>query len=416
MADTKLFNIKGTVKEYQSGTVTLEKELQTVIENNMNIFFGVTFLASEYRTTDGGRMDSIGIDENHCPVIFEYKRSVKENVINQGLFYLNWLLDHKDSFKVLVIEKLGLKAANNIDWSMPRVVCVAGDFTKYDESAIKQMNRNISLIRYKKFGEDLLMFEQVNENVVSAIPDNEPVSKTKATDKTFDEQIRNADENIRVLYENLSNYILSLGDDISESHLKLYAAFKKIRNVVTVVAQKKKLILNLPLDVSTVSFEEGFSRDVTNIGHWGCGAVELYLQSGVDFEKAKPLIDRAFRAKIRELETNIYNAYSPELIRHYEAQFIEGWQQCSDDFYKVLKESRITFFLSSFVSLVAIPFVGQLLSPHIGQELTSAIQAGAPLLNIGIGYFDYRNKISPAKADGGFSYIIKANRDGIIHI
>jgi len=107
MADTKLFNIKGTVKEYQSGTVTLEKELQTVIENNMNIFFGVTFLASEYRTTDGGRMDSIGIDENHCPVIFEYKRSVKENVINQGLFYLNWLLDHKDSFKVLVIEKLG---------------------------------------------------------------------------------------------------------------------------------------------------------------------------------------------------------------------------------------------------------------------------------------------------------------------
>ena len=35
MADTKLFNIKGTVKEYQSGTVTLEKELQTVIENNM---------------------------------------------------------------------------------------------------------------------------------------------------------------------------------------------------------------------------------------------------------------------------------------------------------------------------------------------------------------------------------------------
>ena len=99
MADIKLFNINDKVKEYQSGNVTLEKELQTVIENNMETFFGVTFLASEYKTTDGGRMDSIGIDENHCPVIFEYKRSMKENVINQGLFYLNWLLDHKDSFK-----------------------------------------------------------------------------------------------------------------------------------------------------------------------------------------------------------------------------------------------------------------------------------------------------------------------------
>lgn len=61
MADIKLFNIAGTVKEFQSGTVTLEKELQTVIENNMMTFFGVTFLASEYRTTDGGRMDTWGL-------------------------------------------------------------------------------------------------------------------------------------------------------------------------------------------------------------------------------------------------------------------------------------------------------------------------------------------------------------------
>ena len=294
MADIKLFNITGAVKEYQSGTVTLEKELQTVIENNMEAFFGVKFLATEYKTTDGGRMDSIGIDENHCPVIFEYKRSLNENVINQGLFYLNWLLDHKDSFKVLVIEKLGLTSAEKIDWTMPRVVCIAGDFTKYDESAIKQMNRNISLIRYKKFGDDLLMFEQINENVATAIPDETSVRRPKSKDKTFEEQIATADASIKTLYQDLANYILSLGDDISETHLKLYSAFKKIKNVVTVVALKKKLILNLPIDVKTVNFEEGFSRDVTNIGHWGCGAVELYIQNSADLEKAKPLISRAY--------------------------------------------------------------------------------------------------------------------------
>ena len=294
MADIKLFNIKGKVEEYQGSTVTLEKELQNVIENNMETFFGVKFLASEYRTTDGGRMDSIGIDENHCPVIFEYKRSMKDNVINQGLFYLKWLLDHKDSFKVLVIEKLGLKAAENIDWSMPRVICIAGDFTKYDESAIKQMNRNISLIRYKKFGSDLLMFEQINENIATAITENEPSTKTKSTDKTFEEQLANTDENVKTLYQDLTNYVLSLGDDVSETRLKLYAAFKKIKNIVTVVILKKKMILNLPLDVNSVTFEEGFSRDVTNIGHWGCGSVELHIQNSADFEKAKPLIDRTY--------------------------------------------------------------------------------------------------------------------------
>lgn len=295
MADIKLFNIKGNVKEYQSGTVTLEKELQTVIENNMATFFGATFLASEYRTTDGGRMDSIGIDENHCPVIFEYKRSMKENVINQGLFYLNWLLDHKDSFKVLVIEKLGLNEASKIDWTMPRVVCVAGDFTKYDESAIKQMNRNISLIRYKKFGDDLLMLEQVNENIAAAIPESDTTTATKQQkDKSFAEQYKNAKLEIKTLYDDLRNYILSQGDDISENSLKLYTAFKKIKNIVCVEVLNNRLILHLRLDVTTVEYEDGFSRDTSRIGHWATGDVEVVIRNKSDFEKAKPFIDRAY--------------------------------------------------------------------------------------------------------------------------
>lgn len=58
MADIKLFSIKGAVTELPSKQVTLEKELQKLLEENMNTFFGVTFLKSEYRITNG-RMDSI---------------------------------------------------------------------------------------------------------------------------------------------------------------------------------------------------------------------------------------------------------------------------------------------------------------------------------------------------------------------
>lgn len=296
MADIKLFNIKGNVKEYQSGTVTLEKGLQTIIEQNMETFFGVTFLATEYRTTDGGRMDSIGIDENHCPVIFEYKRSMKDNVINQGLFYLNWLLDHKDSFKVLVIEKLGLEAADNIDWSMPRVVCIAGDFTKYDESAIKQMNRNISLIRYKKFGEDLLMFEQINENIAAATEENmfPNVAKSKGSPKSFAEKKKDASAEALTLYEDVRNYVLSLGDDITENQLKHYVAFKKIKNIVCVEILKNRLTLYLKLDASTIEYEDGFTRDTSQIGHYGTGDVEVTIRNRADYEKAKALLDRAY--------------------------------------------------------------------------------------------------------------------------
>ena len=293
MSDIKLFNINGTISEYQSGTVALEKELQNIIENNMQTFFGVTFLASEYRTTDG-RMDSLGIDENHCPVIIEYKKSVNQNVINQGLFYLNWLLDHKDSFKVLVIEKLGLQAADNIDWTMPRVICIANDFTKYDESAIKQMNRNISLIRYKKFGNDMLMFEYVNENIAQAIADEDAAANGRSREKTFTEQYNTAKPEIKELYDDLRNYILSLSDDVSENNLKLYTAFRKIKNIVCAEILSGKILLYLRIEPSSVEYEENFSRDTSNIGHWGTGDVEVTVRNRNDFEKAKLLIDRAY--------------------------------------------------------------------------------------------------------------------------
>lgn len=292
MADIKLFEIGNEAKEYKGENVALEKELQDIIEKNMETFFGVTFLASEYRTTDGGRMDSIGIDENNCPVIFEYKRSIKDNVMNQGLFYLNWLLDHKDSFKVLVINKLGLEKANNIDWSMPRVVCIAGDFTRYDESAIKQMDKNISLIRYKKFGDSLLMFEHVNDNVV--IPSSDSGSKHKNSDYTFKKNLQNTSEELKTLYETIRNYILSLGDDITENHLKLYTAFKKIKNVVCVEVQRAKIILRLNLDVNMIQFEDGFSRNTTDVGHFGTGDVELTITNKDTWNKAKPFVDRAY--------------------------------------------------------------------------------------------------------------------------
>ena len=81
------------------------------------------FLASEYSTgkTHGGRIDTLGIDENNSPVIIEYKRSTNENVINQGLFYLDWLLDHRAEFTLLAMKKLGAEVAEQIDWSSPRL-------------------------------------------------------------------------------------------------------------------------------------------------------------------------------------------------------------------------------------------------------------------------------------------------------
>ena len=53
-------------------------------------------------------------------------------------------------------------SVDGIDWSAPRLVCIAGGFTRYDEHAVQQMNRNIELFRYLRFGDELLLLELVN--------------------------------------------------------------------------------------------------------------------------------------------------------------------------------------------------------------------------------------------------------------
>jgi RecB family endonuclease NucS len=72
MSDIKLFQINGSeVRELAGQSVAVEKSLQILIENHLEAFLGVRLLASEYSTgkTHGGRIDTLGLDENGCPVI-----------------------------------------------------------------------------------------------------------------------------------------------------------------------------------------------------------------------------------------------------------------------------------------------------------------------------------------------------------
>lgn len=299
MSDINVFEIKPKVKELKGSSVILEKEIQNLIEKNMEEFFGIRFLATEYSITNG-RMDSIGIDENNCPVIFEYKRSSSENIINQGLFYLDWLLDHKADFQLLVMNTLGKEAAKEIDWSAPCVFCIAKEFTKFDEHAVNQMQRNIKLVKYNKYGENLILFEHINVPILKkdTISKGKKVKQEKkASEKdnyNWESRIQKLPKEKQELYFSIRDYILSKGDDISENSLKNYIAFKRVKNFVCMLPYKNKISLYLKLNPSEEVLVEDFVRDVRTVGHWGNGDLEIIIQSKEDYEKAKIYLDRAY--------------------------------------------------------------------------------------------------------------------------
>jgi predicted transport protein len=289
--------MKTGVKELGAKSVSVEKSLQTLIERDMEAFFGVRFLASEYPTgkVHGGRIDSLGLDENGCPVIFEYKRATNENVINQGLFYLDWLMDHRAEFKLLVMDKFGKKAAGEIEWLTPRLVCVAGDFKKYDEYAVQQINRNIELVRYRRYGKELILFELVNATTADTSGGG---NGPKQQYKTVGEQLSEASEDIQDRFEAIKAFMLELGDDVQMKELKFYFAFKRIKNFACVEIHKKvgSVLVYLKVDPASIKLEKGFSRDVRKIGHFGTGDLEVTIRSDDDFEKTKALILKSYES------------------------------------------------------------------------------------------------------------------------
>lgn len=279
--------------------MAVERSLQTLLETHLEAFLGVRLIKSEYSTgnTHGGRIDTLGIDENNSPVIIEYKRSLNENVINQGLFYLNWLLDHKGEFTLLAQKQVVLKLAeDDIDWRGARLLCIAGEFTKFDEQAIMLIDRNIELIRYRSYGKELLLLELVNASTGSAGEIPTAGRSGKSNESTVADKLAKASVDVKDRFESLKAFAEALGDDVQVKTLKHYIAFKRIKNfaAVEVHPQDKNIIVFVRADFDNVHLEDGFTRDVRNIGHFGTGDLEITIRSDDDLERAKPLIVKSY--------------------------------------------------------------------------------------------------------------------------
>lgn len=314
MSDLKLFQLDANrTTELQPQSAQVERSLQALFEANLDSLLGIRFLASEYSTgaVHGGRIDTLGIDEDGSPVIIEYKRSLNENVINQGLFYLDWLMDHQKEFQWLVMDKLGHEVAQSVEWSSPRLICIAGDFTRYDGHAVKQINRNVELLRYRRFGDDLLMIELVHapkrtvRDTTRHAPREAEAARANATPKAptdiyqsqrIDYRLTNASAELRDVWEAASDFLNALGDDVQAVELKYYVAFKRIKNFacLELYPSVRTVAAYLRLSPDTVLIEPGFTRDVRKIGHFGTGDLEVVMRSLDDVAKAHSLFQRAY--------------------------------------------------------------------------------------------------------------------------
>jgi predicted transport protein len=163
------------------------------------------------------------------------------------------------------------------------------------------MNHNIELIRYRRYGEELLLFELINATSVGPVT-NAALHGTPSVGKykTIGEVLSETDQQLRDRFESIKDFMLALGDDVQMKELRYYFAFKRIKNFACVELRPQKGIVLVyvkvnPDEVDLVS-TGNLLRDVRAVGHFGTGDLEITIRNVNDFELAKSLLERSYES------------------------------------------------------------------------------------------------------------------------
>jgi len=306
-----IFEIKDKkVNRIKPTEFKLEKDLQNLIERNLETFFNCRFIASEFSTGNihSGRIDTLAISEDNNPVIIEYKKVASSDLINQSLFYLHWITDHKGDFQVAVNNSI--KENMEVDWSDIRVICIAPEFKKYDLHAVQVMGANIELWQYKIYENGIISIEEIykrtetrnhspiennGKNPIMVEAGRKAAETRRTATYTIDEHTSKVNDDLKELLNEIREYIVNLETSIEETPKKYYIAYKTTQNFVCIETQKKKIVLFLKLNPDEIKNPLRQVRDVRNIGHFGTGDLEFTIKNYSDFEESKDLINLSLK-------------------------------------------------------------------------------------------------------------------------
>lgn len=307
-----IFQIKdGQAERVKLSEFKLEKDLQKIIETNLETIFNCRFIATEFSTGNfhSGRIDTLALSEDNNPVIIEYKKVASSELINQSLYYLHWITDHKGDFQIAMNKALG----NNeqVDWSAIRVICLAPEYKKYDLHAVQVMGANIELWQYKIYDNGVLNLEEVyrrteptlhkdtsdsiGKNPIQVEAGRKAALTRKTATYTIDEHLEILDESFANLFSEVRDYIIGLDSSIEETPKQKYISYKTIQNFVCLGTQRNKLILFLKLNPDEYQPLLKQCRDVRGIGHFGTGDFEVTLKNIDDFNETKHLINESLK-------------------------------------------------------------------------------------------------------------------------
>ena len=104
----------------------------------------------------------------------------------------------------------------------------------------------------------------------------------------------------KTLFDVLDRRIQNLSTRVKREFKKLYVAYKLDTNFVDIVFQKERLRISVNMKYTDVVDPKGICRDITGLGRWGNGNVELYMEHTSDVDQVIDIIEQSFRQQADE--------------------------------------------------------------------------------------------------------------------
>lgn len=291
-------NTNGLLEEVAEKPFKLERDIQSLFENNLSKVMDLTLVRSEF-SIKSRRIDTLAFDEaSKAFVIIEYKRDRNISVIDQGFTYLGLMLENKADFIVEYNEQLKRSMKrDDVDWSQTRVIFVSPSFTDFQVEATNFKDIAIELWEVKQFANGTVSIHELKKS--KSAESIKPLAQQNKEFKQVVDQIQVYTEEqllstttpeMAELYEKFKSSILNLADDLEIKPLKYYIAFKRHSNLVDIEIQKKSLKIFLNAKWGTLNDSKGIARDVSSIGHSGNGDYQIQVDSDADLEYIMSLV------------------------------------------------------------------------------------------------------------------------------
>jgi predicted transport protein len=267
----------------------LEKEVQRLTEANLHDLFNLYFVKSEFELKYL-RVDTLAFDkESAAFIIIEYKKDRNFSVVDQGVAYLNLMLNHKADFILEYNEVFPNQPLRreDVDWSQSKVIFIAPEFTKYQQYALGYRDLAIQLWEVHKYTNGLVAYNEIEptekhlkRQSISSITKTNPDAKRVAKEiRVYSEEdlVKIVEQRIRDLYFEVKDAVLNLGNDVSMRVTKNYIAFKRKVAFMGVHSTKSGLRIDFHAKSSELPDSKGIAKPVSK-GDWSV----LSLTKSVD--------------------------------------------------------------------------------------------------------------------------------------